>query len=236
MKAIIERIITETPRVLSFVVKPGSPMSFKTGQAMRWNIPNVPAGRLFSVATPGGDSVSELWFTIRIFDEGKFTSHLRSLKAGDPIELLGPYGNFIFDETIQRDIGLIAGGSGVSVLRAIYLHVLTKKLPKKVHLVFSVINVDEIIYRKELEDLARTHNNFTYTVVVTEPHPSWKGKTGFVTSQIFSEEFKDYREEFFICGPQPFIDCAETILNGAGVPKERIHIDYWKFYPPKLMK
>lgn len=236
MQAVIKEIIKETPRVLTFVVEMAESVSWKTGQAMRWNIKDVPFGRLFSIACAGGGKIKEMDFTIRIFDDGRLTPHLRNLKAGDTIELAGPYGKFIFDEANPRDVGLIAGGSGISVLRAIYCHVLEKKLPHKVHLVFSVLNINEIIYKEELAELAKANPNFTYTIVVTEPHPSWKGKTGFVTKAIFDEEFKDYKEEFYVCGPQPFIDCAKSILHDAKVPDERIHIDQWTFYPPKLMK
>lgn len=236
MKATIKRIIKETPRVLTFVVEPETPVSFKTGQAMRWNLPDVKIGRLFSVASAGGENIRELQFTIRIFEDGTFTPHLPGLKVGDTVELTGPYGNFIFDENRPHDVGLIAGGSGISVLRAIYCNVLEKNLPHKVHLVFSVLTKDEIIHKGELDALAHAHPNFTYTVVVTESHPSWKGKTGFVTKEIFDEEFKDYKEEFYICGPQAFIDCAEGLLHQAGVTDDRIHIDHWTFYPLKLMK
>ena len=200
---------------------------------MKWNIPQVPTGRLFSVASPGSDAATELWFTIRIFDEGKFTSHLRFLKEGDAIELAGPFGKFIFDEADASDVGLIAGGSGISVLRSIYRTVLDKKLPRKVHLVFSVLNVNEIIYKDELAVLARTHDNFTYTIVPTDKHPDWHGSCGFVNRQIFDNEFKDYKECFYICGPQAFIDCSLSVLKEAGVPEDKIYIDHWTFYTPK---
>lgn len=236
MKATIKTITVETPRVLSFLVKPNQPVGFHTGQAMRWNLPGVPVGRLYSVACPGGGALSELLFTIRIFDDGKLTSHLRALKVGDTIDLMGPYGSFMFNATDPRDVGLIAGGSGISALRAIAHHVLERDTdPKRrVHLVFSVLNVDEIIYKQELAELAARNSRFTYTIVVTEPHPSWSGKTGFVTRAIFDAEFKDYQEQFYICGPQPFIECSDSILKEAGVSPERIHIDQWKFYPKKL--
>jgi len=233
MKATIQKIIQETPRVLTFIVTPERPIAFKTGQAMKWNIPQVPIGRLFSIASPGSEAATELWFTIRIFENGKFTSQLRLLKEGDAIELAGPFGKFIFDEADTSDVGLIAGGSGISVLRSIFRTVLDKKLPRKVHLVFSVLNVNEIIYKDELAELVQTHSNFTYTIIPTEKHPDWRGQCGFVNRPVFDNEFKDYKERFYICGPQAFIDCSQGILKEAGVPEDRIHIDHWTFYTPK---
>lgn len=234
MKATIKKIITETPRVLTFILEPEQPVSFITGQAMRWGLPGVTGGRLFSIASPGSEHATELWFTIRIFEDGRFTSHLRPLKVGDTVELTGPFGNFRYQEASTRDVGLIAGGSGISVLRSILLHVLAMKPPRKVHLVFSVLNKNEIIYEDELRELATEHPNFTYTIVLTEADPAWKGPCGFVTRPIFDAEFKNYAEDFYICGPKPFMDCAVGILHEAGVGDDRIFIDQWNFYPSQV--
>ena len=233
MRATVKKVMVETPRVLTLVLEPEHGVSFKTGQAMKWNIPGIAASRLYSLASPGGENRKELWFTMRIVEDGRFSPHLRKLKEGDAVELQGPFGKFIFDDKDPRDIGLIAGGSGISVLRAILCHVLDNRLPHKVHLVFSVLNVREIIYKDELQELAKRHPNFTYTIVVTEKDPLWRGHCGYVTKEIFDKEFGDYKERFYICGPQPFIDCAEGLLKEAGVPEERILIDRWTFYTPK---
>lgn len=229
MIAIVKRIVRETPRVMTVVVDLEKPISFKTGQCMRWNAPDKKAGRLFSVASPGGENRKELWFTMRVFPEGIISSHIPQLKVGDTVTLQGPYGKFIFDDTDTRDIVLVAGGSGISVLRSILRHVIDNKLPNKIHLLFSVLSKDEIIYREELAELATKHPNFTYTVTVTDDFSGWPGRCGRINRKTFNELFGGYQQTFYICGPPAFMDCAIQLLKEAGVPQERIRIDRWVF-------
>jgi NAD(P)H-flavin reductase len=227
MKATIRKIIRENHRVLTFVVEPEKPVSFKTGQAMKWNLPGLKLGRLFSVAIAGGENISELWFTIAIVSDGRFTPNLLKLKGGDKIELQGPFGKFIFEDGGGNDVALIAGGTGISVLRSILYHVLEKDSDVKIHLLFSILTKDDTIYKDELKKLAQDHNNFTYSMVVTDEHPEWQGRCGFVTKEMSDQDFGDYHQEFYICGPKPFIICIEEILKKANVPEERIHIEQW---------
>lgn len=229
MKATITSIIHETPHVLTFVVRLEKPVTFQTGQSMRLGLPGVQFARLYSIASPGGRNISELWFTIRILDDGRFTSHLPSLKAGDSFDIQGPFGKFVFDEKDTHDIALIAGGSGISVMRSIWRYVLENKMKNNIHLLFSVMTVNDVIYKKELEDLAKKYPQFTYTIIVTEAAPEWNGACGLITKKLFDETYGGYKQTFYVCGPPKFIECAEGILHESQVPEERIRIDRWVF-------
>lgn len=230
MEAIVKEVVQQTPRVYSVTVTLPQPIAFKTGQVMRWNAPVGKAGRLFSIAVPGGVEVTELAFVISILPEGIVSSRVPLLKPGDKVDLVGPHGKFIFDETDTRDIGLIAGGTGISVLRSIYLHVLTQGLPNKVHLLFSVRNREEIIFREELAKLAARYPQFTYTVTLTREQPEhWDGKYGTINAALLAEEFGNFGSAFYLCGPKAFVENAEVLLAAAGVAPERIHIDRWVF-------
>ena len=229
MKATILKTIKETPRVYSIWVRLETPISFKTGQCMRWNWPGVTVGKLFSMANHGGENVTDLMFTIRIFADGVISSHIPDLKTGDTVDVQGPYGKFTFDDTDTHDIVLIAGGTGVSVLRAILMHVLEKKLPNKVHLLFSVLNHNEVIYKDELEQLAQQYPNFKYDLVLTQSEGDWYGYSGYINEGMFDELFAGYKQTFFVCGPPPFIKLSEDILKSKGVGEDRIKIDRWVF-------
>lgn len=232
MEATVKRIVQETPRVFSVVVEPERPISFKTGQVMRWTGPDGKLGRLFSVASPGGADVAELAFVINVLPGGIVSSRVPDLKAGDTVHMTGPFGKFIFDETDSHDIGLIAGGTGISVLRAIYLHVLTKGLPNAVHLLFSVRNAGEIIFREELARLTAKYPQFSHRVTLTrESPPNGEGNYGTINERMFEKEFGNgkFEQSFYLCGPSAFVERAETLLRARNVPESRIHIDRWVF-------
>lgn len=234
MKATIQKVIEENHRVKTFVVELSEPVNFTSGQAMRWQIPGVKIGRLFSIVSPGGEGVRTMEFTAAIVPGGMFTPHMNELKVGDTIELTGPFGKFLFDANDKTDVALIAGGTGISVMHSIVRTIVDKNLPLRVHLLFSILTVDDTIYKDELERLAREHENFTYSLVVTKEHPEWKGRCGFVNAQMFGEDFGDFHQRFYICGPEAFIECVQGILAEKNVPKERIFIDRWSFYKKEL--
>ena len=230
MRAVIKNIINQTSCINTYELELDEPVTFQTGQSMKWKLPNVKVTRLFSIASPGGENKKQLEFTIRLLDDGQFTSHLYDAKVGDEIELTGPFGKYIFDPSDGHEVALIAGGSGISVLRSILRYVVDNGFKNKVHLLFGVLTIDDIVYKDELKRIADEHDNFTYSLVITEPHPDWNGRTGYVTAEMFDEDFKDYKQTFYICGPEPFIEVVEKILTDKKVPEEKIRVDRWTFY------
>lgn len=232
MEAIVKRVVQETPRVFFLEVELERSISFKTGQVMRLTGPDGKTGRLFSIARPGGKAVSELSFVISILPKGIISSRVPHLKPGDRVAMTGPFGKFIFDDADPRDIGLIAGGTGISVIRAIYFHVVTLGLPNLVHLLFSVRNREELIFRDELPRLAKKYPCFSYSVTVTrETPPNWEGNYGSINEPMLAKEFgkEKFEQSFYLCGPPKFVEHTEGLLRAADVPGERIHIDRWVF-------
>jgi ferredoxin-NADP reductase len=53
-----------------------------------------------------------------------------------------------------------------------------------IRLVYSNRTVEEIVYRQELEALARSNPNFQALYTVTRPGDSWKGRTGRIGAQL----------------------------------------------------
>lgn len=230
MKAIVKQVVRETPTIVTVVVEPETPITFRTGQTMRWRSREGTYGRLFSIASAGGDAVRELSFVVRLLPGGIVSSWVPSLQPGDSVEMTGPFGMFRFDTSDQRDIALIGGGSGISLLRAIYQDALQSGIPNTVRLLFSVRGPREIIYKDELQALERRHSNFSHALVFTREWPEgWHGHRGRITDAMLDAEFGGYEQMFYVCGPPEFVDFVEGVLRARGVPSERIKIDRWVY-------
>jgi ferredoxin-NADP reductase len=69
--------------------------------------------------------------------------------------------------------------------------------------------------------------NLTVVHVLERPPVDWRGETGYVTTELLSRHLpRGYRRfQFFICGPEPMMDAAETALVQLGVPDERVHTE-----------
>ena len=63
--------------------------------------------------------------------------------------------------------------------------------------------------------------------VLARPPADWTGETGYVTPEVLARHLPPghRRFQFFICGPEPMMDAAESALVELGVPAERVHTE-----------
>ncbi len=89
----------------------------------------------------------------------------------------------------------------------------------------------EMFYDEEFRELARTHENFSYYVALSEPQPEdhWEGMTGFIHQCMYSHylgKHKDPTEiEYYLCGPPPMLNAILKMLDDLGVGPEMIAYD-----------
>jgi ferredoxin-NADP reductase len=69
--------------------------------------------------------------------------------------------------------------------------------------------------------------NLNVVHVLQRPPGNWTGETGYVTPELLVRHLpRGYRRfQFFICGPVPMMDAAETAPVELGVPAERVHTE-----------
>ena len=108
-KAVIEKIIPETPGIKSFIVRPDKEFEFQCGQFAELMIPGVGEAP-FAPSSPCFEP-DTLTFTIQ--NVGYMTSALHSMKKGDTVGVRGPYGNgFPLDQFQGKEVLLLIGGVG----------------------------------------------------------------------------------------------------------------------------
>jgi ferredoxin-NADP reductase len=63
--------------------------------------------------------------------------------------------------------------------------------------------------------------------VLERPPDDWAGESGYLTGDVLARYLPPgYRRfQFFICGPDPMMDAAESALIRLGVPPERVHTE-----------
>ena len=101
---------------------------------------------------------------------GKMTQYLHSLNVGDSIKMKGPegrilyqgYGNFIIsgkEITGKTNIGLVAGGSGITPCLSLIQACLKNKDGTKLSLIFGNRTVKDILLKNKLKTLSKIHKN-----------------------------------------------------------------------------
>jgi ferredoxin-NADP reductase len=136
-------------------------------------------------------------------------------------------GPFVYLPEMSDNVVLIGGGVGITPLLSIFRHVRDAGLPTQAHLVYSVSDSREILFREELEAAARNHDNLHVSITVTQPDPDWHGLTGRIDPvKLHALDVPD-DTLYYLCGPKGMVEDMSTLLHDLGVPMNRIIFEKW---------
>lgn len=147
--------------------------------------------------------------------------------VGDRVRVSQGQGPFVYLPEMSDNVVLIGGGVGVTPLLSIFRHVRDARLETRVHLVYSVSDSREILFREELEAAAQSHANLHVSFTVTRPDPAWHGLTGRVDPlKLHALDVPD-DTLYYLCGPKGMVEDISTLLHDLGVPMSRIIFEKW---------
>ena len=198
----------------------------------------MPCRRNYSLASnPAKDR--QLRFNVRIatppsglaVSAGVGSSYVFSLKPGDTVTAIGPFGDFHIQDT-GREMVYLGGGAGMAPLRSHISHLLeTQRSARRISYWYGARSKQEIFYQDYFEELARQHENFTFHLALSEPQPGdeWTSSTGFI-HQVLQREYLDRHPDpkaidYYLCGPPAMILAAKKMLAEFGVDPAQITYD-----------
>jgi Na+-transporting NADH:ubiquinone oxidoreductase subunit F len=162
---------------------------------------------------------------------GMVSSWLFALKPGDRVETSGPFGSFRAQPG-EAEMVFIGGGVGMAPLRAIIFDQLERIGSKRrISYWYGARNKADLPYQEEFDRLAATHDNFDWTVALSDPRPedNWPGRTGFVHMVAWDNYLRDHPApeacEYYLCGPPLMVRAVLAMLDDAGVDKSHIFTD-----------
>ncbi len=180
------------------------------------------------IATPPIDKKTGEWKKVV---PGIASSYIFRLKPGDKIMVSGPYGDFRVNNS-DAEMMFIGGGAGMAPMRSHIFHQFkTLHTRRKTSFWYGGRSLRELFYMEDFQELEREHDNFSFHVVLSEPHPNeqWDGPIGFVHQAIFDNYLKihPYPEdiEYYICGPPLMLQAVLKMLDSLGVDLSMIHYD-----------
>jgi len=152
------------------------------------------------------------------------------VRPGFTFDVKGPFGKFFWNEDLGRRVALIGAGTGIAPLQSMIRYARAKELDVDLGLLFSNRAEDEIIYRGELERLARDMPNFSVAFTVTRgAAESWAGYRRRIDRPMIAETFPDVAERVcYICGAPEMVNDTVTHLRSLGVPDAAIRTE--KYY------
>ncbi|MFM7157395.1 MAG: 2Fe-2S iron-sulfur cluster-binding protein [Bacteroidota bacterium] len=164
-------------------------------------------------------------------EKGLVSTFLNSrLAVGDTLQVMKPMGNFTLQVQPDRarHIILIGGGSGITPLLSIAKSVVLKEPQSTVTLIYGNSNQGSIMFHDELKELSAAHTSFTIINVLEEQGGDYQGVLSVdVLHSLLLPYTIESHTEFYICGPSPVMANAESVLEQAAIPMERIHREFF---------
>jgi ferredoxin-NADP reductase len=226
----VVELVRETERVRSIVLELPEWPGHEAGQHVDVRLTaedGYQAQRSYSIASAPEDAM--LVLTVERLEDGEVSSYLTDeLRPGDELELRGPIGGyFVWDASDPGPVLLVAGGSGIVPFRAMLRHRRASHSEAPLRLLYSVRSQEEIIYSRELLDLASDDGvDIRYTLTRTSP-PGWNGYSGRIDSRLIEEVSWPAGDEplNLVCGPSGFVETAAGVLAEAGNPQRRVRTE-----------
>lgn len=187
--------------IMTFTFTSNKKIRYSSGQYGIWMLKRWvwgKPGRLFTLASPSGDNKVQVSTHISKTD---FKQKFSRLEVGQSVLLIGPIGNFIVSEPPPKQIVMVAGGIGITPMRAIAKDLFQKQAETAMTLIHSARS--EYLYRDEME---------TYC-----------SETHFTSREDFAETCARVVEKagvdapYYISGPPKFVIAAENELRAKNV-------------------
>ncbi len=164
-------------------------------------------------AAPDGRS---LRITVKAL--GDDTERMAEIPIGTRVVAEGPFGVFTDGARRREKVLLIAGGIGITPVRA-----LLQQMRGDVVVLYRVVSDADILFRRELDGLARSSG--TELRYVVGDHTTEEGRRHLSPDHL-REIVPDIAErDVYVCGPPGLTDIVTRNVRGAGVRRSHIHAE-----------
>ncbi len=222
----LERI-QRTPASISYRFTKPEGLTFTAGQYMLVNLGDKLVHPLSLSDCP--EETGFIEFTKRMTGS-PYCQKLESFKPGQTITVKGPNGSFSCDDSDDVII-MIAGGIGITPIRSILKshEIKSDTQSRKVVLIYGNLNVTDIAFKEELEQLQLS--DFRIVHVLSDTSGMDDAYQGFITADILSKEIPaTKRAIYLVSGPPAMVEAIKTALAAINISEDQIRTDQFFRY------
>jgi ferredoxin-NAD(P)+ reductase (naphthalene dioxygenase ferredoxin-specific) len=195
--------------------------AFRAGQYVMMSIAGLDA-RPFSIASPPGTEFLE--FHIRDTGHGPGSEALRSIKAGDTVNISDALGDGYLRHDSGRPLLALAGGMGITPLKSILQDHLNRPATPDARLYWGGRALKHLYLDGLFRDLSRHHAHFAYIPVLSEEKAE-NCRSGFL-SEALDSDFPGLEDmDIYLSGPPAMLESTLPFLLKKGAQKDRIFGD-----------
>jgi predicted ferric reductase len=223
----VANVVQEAPGVASIYV---------TGRDLD-RLP-VRAGQFFVWRFLGGDgwwrphpfSVSSApngkWLRLTVKERGDDTAWIQKVALGTPVLAEGPYGAFTTALRTRRRVLLIAGGIGITAIRAL----IEDMNPPRgaLALIYRASRWEDVVFRTEIDNLMKVRG-WTVHYVIGRRDRHEVAAEPLDAAHLRALVPDVVKRDIFICGPDSMIEAVRTALRSLKVPARQVHSERFSF-------
>ena len=215
----------ESPTVLSVYITGHdlTGLRAEAGQFFRWRFLTRDlwwAGNPYSLSAPPQRD----YVRITVKATGEHSAALAELRPGTRVIAEGPSGGLTAARRKRRKVLMIAGGVGVTPLRALFETLPAG--PGDIVMIYRANTPQELVLRHELEAIARRRAALLHCLV----GPPRRGMHDHLSPQKLARLVPDVAErDVYLCGPEPMMTAARRSLHQLGVRRGHIHAESFVF-------
>lgn len=180
---------------------------FRSGQylSFTFNIEDTVVTRPYSISSSPKDALNGFYeITVERTNGGYVSNYIfNNWQIGTEVKCSDPQGHFYYERLrdSKKVIGL-AGGCGITPFKSIAKSIIDGTLDIEMTLLYGSNTVNDIIFHKELDDMAKeSEGKFKIIHVLSEEKV--KGyEDGFLTCNLIKRYADSKDTTIFICGPQ----------------------------------
>jgi predicted ferric reductase len=209
-------LVPEAPGVVSLVVqgKYVEELRAEPGQFFRWRFltPGLwHAAHPFSLSAP--PTGNRMRLTVKALGDG--SRRVQQVPVGTAVIAEGPYGALTQGRRTRPGVLLIAGGVGITPLRALFESI-DLAPGQDLMLLYRADTAADIVFRTELDALAaERHARVIYLLGDNPSLLSARSLTRLVPGLAV--------RDVYLCGPPGMTTAVRRSLMGAGVPERHVH-------------
>jgi ferredoxin-NADP reductase len=219
----IERVVPETDRAATIVIRPGWGWRFDHAPGQYIGIGVEIEGRfhwrsysLSSEPTREGRTVS---ITVKAMPEGFLSDHLvNGVEPGAIVRLAAPQGDFILPDPPPAKMLFLVGGSGITPVMSMVRTMHRRGTLPDVFMAYSALHENDMMFRDELRELADREPGLTLYERFTDAD-------GILTPDQLDDVCPDWKDrETWACGPAPMLDATIEHFDKHG-RRDHLHVE-----------
>ena len=181
--------------------------------------------RCFSItSSPSQKGILQICFRVG----GAFTQALSEIEIGAKVSLMGPFGDFVYEDVDDYGAIFLAGGIGITPFMSIIRDMRDSGSTKKVTLIYSCRTQEDTPFLDEIIELEQSMPNLEVIFLLGDTNaPKLVTQTvigGFLTKDLLAKvtNSSPSNYDYYICGPKGFMKNAEKYLKALNVDKSQI--------------